>query len=275
MAENKQGMSRRNFLKNSGLVAGGLVGGSLFGGLVTSQFSKGKDDSSKKNDGSPVVNAEVYQARTFFNRTEDFVVLEAAVERIFPENDNGAGAIALGVPFFIDKQCTGEWGMNTNDYMQGPFPQINVTETYEEGKGDGKATPSTVVNVAGTSPRYQTKMTRSVLLLEGIREIEAQSQKKFGERFVKIEAAQQDELLTMFANGDFNISGVKSDFFFSLLRQTTLEGVYADPVYGGNRNMEAWKMKQYPGPRMSWMNEVDAEEFLVIEPEGLREYQGH
>ena len=50
--------------------------------------------------------------------------------------------------------------------------------------------------------------------------------------------------------------------------------MYSDPAYGGNRNMEGWKMIGYPGPRMGWENDIASEDFLELEPESLRDYQG-
>lgn len=270
--KNNEGMSRRNFLKNSGLVAGGLIGGSLFGGLVTNQVQK---DSGTKDDAEGV-GAPSYEARTFFSRNEDFDVLSAATERIYPKDDNGPGAIDLGVPYFIDRQCSNEWGQNANDYMMGPFPQVEEVEEYAERKKIvNRVDVGTKVSVPSSTPRYQTKMPRATLFLEGVRAIEAESQKEFDERFIKIEPEQQDEILQKFEAGEVDVVGMKSSFFFTLLRQTTIEGVYADPVYGGNRNMDAWKMKEYPGPRMSWLDKIEEEEFLTLEPESLRNYQGH
>ena len=109
----KEGLSRRQFLKNSGLVAGGVVGGSLFGGLLTNQF--------QKNRSLQIKTGGLQEARVFINRAEDFDILSAATERIFPKDDLGPGAIELGVPYFIDKQLASEWGTNSKEYMKGPF----------------------------------------------------------------------------------------------------------------------------------------------------------
>lgn len=267
-----QDTSRRNFLKNGGLVAGGVLGGSLFGGLLTNQFKK-----EPKNDTAAQPTKEVsFEARTFFSRNEDFAVLSAATERIYPENDNGMGAIELGVPYFIDRQCSSNWGRNGNDYMKGPFPTISKTEVYEEGtlKNNEVITSSTVVKLPAGTANYQTKMTRGVFFLEGLGAIEATSQEKFSDGFVNLEPAQQDQILQMFEKGEVKFSGVDSADFFALLRKTTIEGVYADPVYGGNRNMEAWKMKGHPGPIMSFLDKIEEEEFITIDPRSLRNYQG-
>jgi len=36
-----------------------------------------------------------------------------------------------------------------------------------------------------------------------------------------------------------------------------MEGMFADPVYGGNRNMAGWKMIGYPGARYDYRDWVE------------------
>src|SRR5690625_1213652 len=102
---NKDGYDpdRRKFLKNTGILAGGVVGGSVLGGLLTSQFLP-KQETIEQAE----TITELQNARVFFDRKEDFEVLSAATERIFPKDDNGPGAIELDVPYFIDKQRSEE-----------------------------------------------------------------------------------------------------------------------------------------------------------------------
>lgn len=270
---NSQGMSRRNFLKNTGLVAGGLVGGSLFGGLITNQVNKNDKQSPSGTKGE---QGESYEARIFFSRNEDFDTLAAATERIFPETDVGPGAIALGVPYFIDRQLAGEWGTNSHDYTNGPFPQITEVEKYEESDVDqNEQGAEAEVKVPTPTPRYQTRMNRGALFLEGLHALQNTANEKFDGNFKKLEAKQQDEILELCENGDIEMNGISSNVFFDLLLTTTIEGAYADPAYGGNRNMDAWRMKEYPGPRMSYLEDIDKEDFIVMEPESLRNYQGN
>lgn len=267
---NTPGMSRRKFLKNGGLLAGGLVGGSLFGGLVTSQMQKTDEKPSKETA------TETYEARTFFGRDEDFNLLSAATERLFPKDDIGPGAIALGVPYFIDRQLSGQWGMNSKEYMNGPFPQTIAVEDYENQDRDQSSSgPNSETQIPLPTPRYQSRMTRAEIFMEGIYAIERTSQEKFEKHFVDLEPGQQDEILQMFDDGEPKMNGIASTVFFNLLLQTTIEGAYADPAYGGNRNMEGWRMKEYPGPRMSYANEVASEKFIVLEQQSLRNYQGN
>jgi len=116
-------------------------------------------------------------------------------------------------------------------------------------------------------------MNRGDLMLHGIRRIEAVSQKEFGAGFVSLENDQQDDVLRMFENGEIDMNAVAGVTFFNLLLQMTIEGAFADPVYGGNKNMLGWKMKEFPGPRVSYTEQIEPDEFILLEPESLRTYQ--
>ncbi|MBE1554528.1 gluconate 2-dehydrogenase subunit 3 family protein [Sporosarcina limicola] len=263
----KEGLSRRQFLKNSGLVAGGVVGGSLFGGLLTNQFQK-KTVPNKKD------MANLQDARMFFSRKEDFDILSAATERIFPKNDNGPGAIELGVPYFIDKQLAGSWGMNAKDYMRGPFTQNLQAQGYQDSKrNQDNQGPNTATQSPTPTPRYQTRLNRSEIFIIGLRKFDSVSQEKFGMKFVEATGDQQDEMLHMFEDNKINLTGIEAQTFFNLLLQTTIEGAYADPLYGGNKEMMGWKMKEYPGPRMGYMNQIEEKEFIIMDQESLKDYQ--
>lgn len=266
----KGGMSRRTFLKNSGLVAGGVVGGSLFGGLLTNQFQKKPEilNTHEKSD--------LQEARVFINRAEDFSILSAATERIFPESDLGPGAIGLAVPYFIDKQLASEWGMNAKEYMKGPFiTNIQAAGTHNIQRDQDSQGPNASTQVPIPTPRYQSILNRGEIFTLGLRKIDQVAQEDFGAKFVELEPAKQDEVLRLFDEDKVELKGVGASNFFHMLQQTTIEGAYADPVYGGNKDMMGWKMKEYPGPRMSFLDKIDAKEFIKMEPESLRDYQGH
>ena len=248
MSEKKQAnkSTRRDFLKKSGYVTGGVVGGSVLGGLLGKQIWGAEEEST--------VATEVQQfdhALEYFTNRADFQLLSQATERIFPEDENGPGAIGLGVPYYIDHQLAGKWGINAKDYRFGPF--------YE-----GEA-------VQG----YQTQLKYHQIYDLGIEAIEKHSQATFNERFTALEGEQQDEILTALENDEVNIPGLKSSFFFSILRTSTLEGAYADPLYGGNKGMQGWKMKEYPGVQMSYSTEqVESDDFIEVAPASLHDRQG-
>ncbi|MBB6448561.1 gluconate 2-dehydrogenase gamma chain [Geomicrobium halophilum] len=243
-----QGISRRTFIKNTGLVTGGIVGGGLLGSIIGNQWQVGGADTQENEDEADQHTNRFDEARIFFSRDEDFEILSAATERIFPEDDNGPGAVALGAPYFIDKQLAGQWGLNAKEYMRGPF---------QEGEAE---------------QGYQSSMTRSEIFTQGIRKIDEVSTDQFDEKFFDLEEEQQVEVLNAFDTGDVDMRGVSSSTFFSLLRQATIEGVYSDPLYGGNKNMDGWRMKEYPGAQPAYINVIESEEFVEMEPTSLRDH---
>ena len=39
--------------------------------------------------------------------------------------------------------------------------------------------------------------------------------------------------------------------FFNRVRRLTLEGMFGDPVYGGNKNFAGWDLIRYPGAKLA------------------------
>ena len=238
--------SRRRFMKNTGMIVGGVAGGSLLGGLFTNKFQSKPTDEQKENKNKKKDPPE--QARMFFTRFSDFVVLEQAAERIYPEDHNGPGAIELGVPYFIDRQLAGSWGLNAQDYRQAPF---DGTEADAEN----------------------SRLTRQNLFLNGLRKMNILSQERFNDSFDQIEEDQQIEILQEFESGNVQLNSVSSQSFFQMFRMAVIEGAYADPLYGGNIDMAGWKMKEFPGPVPSYINVIEKDEFVQMDPISLTDYQ--
>jgi gluconate 2-dehydrogenase gamma chain len=237
------GSSRRKFLKSSGIAVGGVAVGATLGGIL------GINNNTEEQ--AEPVTPQVLQhdhALQYFTNRADFELLGQATERIFPEDENGPGALGLGVPYYIDHQLAGKWGINAKEYRQGPF---------FEGE---------------TNQGYQSALKHHEVFDLGIEAIENYSQKNFDEKFTELEGEQQDEVLTALENDEVNMPGVKSSFFFDILLKATIEGAYADPLYGGNKDKQGWKMKEYPGVQMSYsMDQIESDKFLDIEPASLHD----
>lgn len=237
--------SRRRFLVHTGYALGGLVVGGALGSLIA---RGGKD---KPAPGAPAADQGETAAAPNFNRAlmyftqEQFQIVDGACERIFPEDENGPGAKALGVAFFIDHQLAGEWGFNARDYMSPPF--------YAGEKTQG----------------YQGRLKRRELFDIGIRELENYSLAQYQKGFAELEGAQQDEVLKAFESDEVQLTTISASGFFKLLRSSTLEGVYSDPLYGGNSNMDGWRMRGYPGNQMSYTSIIEQDEFAQMEPSSL------
>ena len=198
---------------------------------------------------TPTANPNV--ALMFFTPIQ-YRITQAAAERIFPENANGPGAKELNAAIYIDHQLAGPWGSNVKDYRLGAFYKA------EENQGP------------------QIKLLRKDLFLAGLDSLNTYSNEQFDIEFTKLEATQQDEVLTAFSEGKVELYGkVSSSHFFSLLRTLTIEGVYADPMYGGNNEMIGWGMRKYPGSRMQYVSEIQDEKYITLEPQGLNSHMGH
>jgi gluconate 2-dehydrogenase gamma chain len=53
------------------------------------------------------------------------------------------------------------------------------------------------------------------------------------------------------------LQSVEKTHFFQLLRAHTIEGMFSDPMHGGNAGMIGWQLVGFPGPRMSYKEEID------------------
>jgi gluconate 2-dehydrogenase gamma chain len=56
---------------------------------------------------------------------------------------------------------------------------------------------------------------------------------------------------------DARLEKIERTAFFSMLRTHTLEGMFTDPLHGGNRNMAGWRLVGYPGPVVSYRDEIE------------------
>lgn len=57
---------------------------------------------------------------------------------------------------------------------------------------------------------------------------------------------------------DARLEKIEKTRFFSLLRAHTIEGMFSDPIHGGNVDLVGWKLVGYPGPRLQYRNHIDA-----------------
>jgi len=112
--------------------------------------------------------------------------------------------------------------------------------------------------VDGTAEQgYQGKATPREIYKEGLAQLA---------EFDQLTAAKQDERLRE----------LQTTRFFTLLRQHTIEGMFCDPMHGGNVDKMGWQLIGFPGPRMSYFNEVDNYHGRAFrpKPESLAEVLG-
>jgi gluconate 2-dehydrogenase gamma chain len=81
--------------------------------------------------------------------------------------------------------------------------------------------------------------------------------KTYGMEFDRLPQDKREEAMKALEAGkaDFN-GGFTSAFWFDNLLQITMEGFFADPMYGGNKNKVAWKMIGFPGLPANYREEI-------------------
>jgi gluconate 2-dehydrogenase gamma chain len=68
--------------------------------------------------------------------------------------------------------------------------------------------------------------------------------------FAALSPQQQDALLQRVEAG--KLAGLMPPQFFQILLQHMREGMFGDPMYGGNRNFAGWDLIDYPGIKLVW-----------------------
>ena len=173
-----------------------------------------------------------------FLNSEEAAFVEGAVARLITDDDQWPGAIQAGVPNYIDKQLAGAWGAGERLYRSGPWRPGTPSQGYQ--------LPFTPAELFRTS-------------LAAINKELAHA----GTPFARMSSDHQDAYLVHLESGGKDLGGVPSNVFFEHLWECTLEGFFSDPVYGGNRDMVAWRMIGFPGAYASYFDLVDQHGFRL------------
>ena len=66
--------------------------------------------------------------------------------------------------------------------------------------------------------------------------------------FVQLGDAQQDEVIAALETGEASgFAWPSAQAFFATVHTHTMEGMFADPIYGGNKNFAGWRLVGFPG----------------------------
>jgi gluconate 2-dehydrogenase gamma chain len=208
--------NRRDFLKTVGTV--GATGIAAAVGVDTAEAQAPPVTSAQ-----PAAALEpVSHAYTFLTAPEA-AFIEAAVDRFIPADDLTPSGTESGVAIFIDRQLAGAWGSGDRTYMQGPWQK-------------GKPTQG-----------YQSPMTPAEFFRAGIGATNGYCRKTYQKDFDRLTVDQQINVLQNLEQGRITFETVPAQEFFNLLLATAMQGFFADPIYGGNREKVAWKMIGFPG----------------------------
>jgi gluconate 2-dehydrogenase gamma chain len=150
--------------------------------------------------------------------------VEAFVDRLIPPDPETPGGKDTGCAVFIDRQLAGPYGRNENLYMMGPFQQ----GTKQQGP--------------------QSPLTAAQQYRKALAALDSACRSKYaGKGFADLSDEQKDEVIKGVENGSFKLDDFDGQSFFTLILTDTRNGFFADPIYGGNKDMAAWKMIGFPG----------------------------
>jgi gluconate 2-dehydrogenase gamma chain len=182
-----------------------------------------------------------------FFTADEAALVEAIADRLIPPDSLGPGGKEAGCAVFIDRQLAGPYGRSEGLYTRPPFMPGAATQGYQ--MPDAPAA------------RYRS----------GLKALADHIKTAFGGKsFHDLSAADQDKLLADLESGAVELKDTKAAAFFSLLLQNTQEAFFADPVYGGNRDMAGWKLVGFPGARYDYRDWVERHnEAYPLPPVGI------
>jgi len=161
---------------------------------------------------------------TFFSN-EQAAWIEAAVDRLIPGEPEWPGARDTDVAIYIDRQLSGAFGMGERLFLGGPIKQGTPEQGYQ----------------LGYTPVEVYRRALGSLLANA------------STPFASASDADKDKLLEQLETSNVNLDGVPSPVFFETLLANTIEGYFADPFYGGNKDMASWRMIGFPGAHPAYL----------------------
>ncbi len=178
---------------------------------------------------------------------DEATAVEAIADRIVPPDPQTPGGKAAGCGVYLDRQLAGPYGQNGGQYRAGPFQKGTKTQ--------GPQGPDT------TAETYR----------KGLAALDRYCRDKFGgKNFAALSDADKDALLEGLDKETIKFDGADAKIFFEQILKDTQQGFFADPIYGGNRDLVAWKMIGFPGARYNYLDWIDRHnERFPLPPVGM------
>jgi gluconate 2-dehydrogenase gamma chain len=204
-----QGFGRRDFLK-------GAVVGSAAAATVNLP-------ASAQAQQPAATAAPATEGYSFLNLDEAAFV-EALVDHMVPADELTPKGTDIGINIYIDRALAGAWGKGERLYMQGPW------------------------KTGAPSQGYQLPLTPAQLYRAGIAATNAHCRKAYDKSFDRLSEQQREEVLVALSTGKVSFdNGPPARVFWTTVYQTVMEGMFSDPIHGGNRDKAGWKLIGFPG----------------------------
>ncbi len=174
----------------------------------------------------------------------------AAADAMIPADDLSPSGSECGVVTYIDRQLAGAYGAGARMYRAGPFH-------------------AAVPGAGNQSPLPPLEFFRA-----GIKAANDWTKATHGKPLDGLEPAKIAEALKTMEAGKAEFASIASRPFFNALLTMVMEGFFADPMYGGNRNMASWRMIGYPGLPATYADKIDAfrGKRYEVEPQSIADF---
>jgi hypothetical protein len=145
--------------------------------------------------------------------------LEALLERMFPADELGPGALEIGAPNYIERALGGAYA--------------DLLPIYRRA-------------LAGLDEAARSEWDRA---------------------FSRLSAEQQDGLIARLEQRAIpEVERSEAAGFFEIVWQHLREGLFADPIHGGNRGLAGWKLIGFPGAQTGYSAEEQQLDVIVTRP---------
>jgi gluconate 2-dehydrogenase gamma chain len=227
-----------------------LLGAGIAGTAVATGLSQAEPAAAQAQAPAAAAPAAAQpEPLLVLNETEHAFIV-AAVDTLIPADELSPSGSDCGVATFIDRQLASAWGGGAKMYRSGPF---------RKGKPE---------------QGYQLALTPAEFVKAGIAAANEWSRKTYGRDFDRLAPEQRIEALKAMEAGKAEFADFSSRAFFARLHTMTMEGFFADPIYGGNRNKASWKMLGYPGLPATYAHLIEEyrDKRYVVEPQSIEDF---
>src|SRR3954470_5135797 len=209
-----QGFARRDFLK------GAVVGGAA---AATGTVAAVTTAEAQSQPPQPAAAPASQPGYAFLN-IEEAAFVEALVDHMIPADELSPKGTDIGINIYIDRALAGGWGKGERLYMQGPWK---------------RGTPN---------QGYQLPLSPADLYRAGIKATNTHCLETYGKSFDALNEQQREEVLVGLSTAKITFpDGLPVRTFWGAVYQTVMEGMFSDPIYGGNRDKAGWKLIGFPG----------------------------
>jgi hypothetical protein len=154
--------------------------------------------------------------------SDELALLGALLERLFPTDELGPGALEIGVLEYIQSA------------LSGPYARL--------------------------LPAYRV----------GLRALDDVALERWKVGFAGLASERQDAIIE-----DLDENRIpRADGFFDLVWQHLREGLFCDPIHGGNQRMLGWRLIGFPGAQFGYSAEEQRLDVVIRrEPRSVAELQ--